>query len=114
MEEMREAKFHNPYPMAQQPPLGQGLHIIDAARSHSDTQQPVGLLWTRDQPHAHTSTCQHTTVTTDTHTWLRRDSNTQSQQTYAIDRGATGIGSQLNLMLHVINLDIIAIKTILR
>jgi hypothetical protein len=41
----------------QQPPVGQGLRlrIIEASRSHSDTQQSVGLLWTSDQPDAETS-----------------------------------------------------------
>ena len=39
--------------------LGQGLHIIEASRSHS------GLLWTSDQPVADTSTWQHTTFLRD-------------------------------------------------
>jgi hypothetical protein len=30
--------------------LGQGLLIIEASRSHSDTPHSVGLLWTSDQP----------------------------------------------------------------
>jgi hypothetical protein len=34
----------------------QDLLIIEAARSHSDTPQSVGLLWTSDQPFARTST----------------------------------------------------------
>jgi hypothetical protein len=41
-------------PVAQQPPVGQGLLIIEASRSHSDTPHSVGLLWTSDQPHAET------------------------------------------------------------
>jgi len=41
--------------MAQQPIVGQGLPIIEASRSHSDTPQSVGLLWTSDQPDAQTS-----------------------------------------------------------
>jgi hypothetical protein len=32
-----------------------------------DPAQSVGLLWTSDQPDAETSTCQHTTNTTDIH-----------------------------------------------
>jgi len=43
--------------MAQQPLVGQGLFIIDASRSHSDTHthtHSVGLLWTSDQPDAET------------------------------------------------------------
>jgi hypothetical protein len=37
-------------------PLGQSLLIIYATRSHSDTPQSVGLLWTSDQPDAENST----------------------------------------------------------
>jgi len=33
-------------PIAQQPLVCQGLLIIEASRSHSDTPQSVGLLWT--------------------------------------------------------------------
>ena len=62
------------------PPVGQGLLIIEASRSHSDTPQPVGLLWTSDQPEAETSTWQHTTLTRDRHLCHRRDWNPQSQQ----------------------------------
>jgi hypothetical protein len=40
----------------QQPKLVQGLLIIEASRSHSDTPHSVGLLWTSDQPVAETST----------------------------------------------------------
>jgi hypothetical protein len=53
--------------LAQQPPVGQGLLIIEASRSHSDTPHSVGLLWTSDQPEADTSTWQHTTLTGDIH-----------------------------------------------
>jgi len=42
--------------VGQQPPVGQSLLIIEASRSHSDTPQSVGLLWTSDQPYAKTST----------------------------------------------------------
>jgi hypothetical protein len=41
--------------IAQEPPVGQGLLIIKASRSHSDTPHSVRLLWTRDQPWAQTS-----------------------------------------------------------
>ena len=66
--------------MAQQPPVGQGLLIVEASRSRSDTPHSVGLLWTSDQPVAETSTLQHTTLTRDNPPCLRRDSNPQSQQ----------------------------------
>jgi hypothetical protein len=44
------------FPMAQRPLVGQGLLIIEASRSNSDTPHAVGLLWTSDQPVAETST----------------------------------------------------------
>jgi len=66
--------------MAQQPPVGQGLLIIEALRSHSDAPHSVGLFWTSDQPDAEISTWQHTTLTTDKHPFPWRDSNLQSQQ----------------------------------
>jgi len=50
-----------------------------ASRTHSDTPHSVGLPWTSDQPDAETSTWQHTTLSTDGHPCLRRDSNPQSQ-----------------------------------
>jgi hypothetical protein len=50
------------FPMVLQPPVCQGLLIIEASRSHSDTPHSVGLLWTRDQPDAGTSGWQHTTL----------------------------------------------------
>ena len=36
--------------LAQQPYSGLGRHIIEVPRSHTDTPQSVGLLWTSDQP----------------------------------------------------------------
>jgi len=35
--------------MAQQPLLGQGLVIVEALQSHSDTPHSVELVWTSDQ-----------------------------------------------------------------
>ena len=67
-------------PMAQQPLVGQDLIIIEASRSHSDTPHSVGLLWTSDQPDAQTSTRQNTTLTTDIHPCLWRDSNPRFKQ----------------------------------
>jgi len=68
------------FTVVQQPPVGQGLLITEDTSSHSDTPQPVGLLWTNDQSDAVTSTRQHTTVIRDRHPWPRRDWNPQSQQ----------------------------------
>jgi len=53
--------------MVQQPPLGQGLLIIEGSQSHSDTPNSVGLLWTSDQPVAVNSTWQHTTIARNEH-----------------------------------------------
>ena len=47
--------YHTFFSMAQQPLMCQGLLIIEASWSHSDTSHSVGLLWTSDQPHAETS-----------------------------------------------------------
>jgi hypothetical protein len=65
---------------AQLPLAGQGLHTIEASRSHSYTRHSVGLLWTSDQPDAETSTWEHTTLTRDWHPRPPRGSNLQSQQ----------------------------------
>jgi hypothetical protein len=46
----RLRNFHTP------PPVGQGLQIFEASRSHSDTPRSVGFLQTSDQPVAETST----------------------------------------------------------
>jgi len=66
--------------MAQQLLVDQGLLVIKASRSHSDTPHSVGLFRTSDRPDAETSTWQYTTLTRDRHQCLRRDSNPQSQQ----------------------------------
>jgi hypothetical protein len=67
------------FTIAQQPPVGQGLLIIEDSQSHSDTPRSVGLLWTSDQPDAETSAWQHTTLSTDKRPCCRRDTNPQSQ-----------------------------------
>jgi len=42
--------------VAMQPLVGQGLFIVEASRSYSDTPLSVGLLWTGDQPVSETFT----------------------------------------------------------
>jgi hypothetical protein len=49
-------KLNNTFFMAQPAIVGQGFFIIDASRTHSDTPQSVGLLWTGDQPAADITT----------------------------------------------------------
>jgi hypothetical protein len=44
------------FPLARQPPVGQGPLVIQASQSHSDTPHPVEFLWTNDQPDAEAST----------------------------------------------------------
>ena len=41
---------------AQQSLEGRNLLSLEASRSHSDTPHSLGLLWTRNQPDAETST----------------------------------------------------------
>jgi len=37
-------------------PVGQGLLVIEASRSHADAPHLVELLWTSDRPNAEAST----------------------------------------------------------
>jgi hypothetical protein len=48
--------YHFVFPMALRPNAGHGLLILEVSRSHNDTPQSVGLLWTSDQLAAETST----------------------------------------------------------
>jgi len=89
--------------MSQQSQVSQGLLSVEASPSHSDTPHSVELLWTNDQPDTETSTWQHThTQTQNTH--LRRTSlspasfeptipASKRQQSHALDRANTGIGT---------------------
>jgi len=45
--------------MAQQPLVSQGLLIIEASRSHSNTPHSLRLLWTREKTDAETSYYTH-------------------------------------------------------
>jgi len=38
------------FSIAQQPLVGQGLLIVEASQTHSDTSNSLGLLWRSDQP----------------------------------------------------------------
>jgi hypothetical protein len=57
------------------PLVGFSILILEVSRSHSDTPQSVGLLWTSDQPVAETYLPHNTTLTTDKHPCSRRVSN---------------------------------------
>jgi hypothetical protein len=63
--------------------------------THDDASQSVGPLRTSDQLVAETSTWQHTTLTTDKHSWPWWDSNPRSQQESG--RRASTVGTDWNL-----------------
>jgi acyl transferase domain-containing protein len=52
--------------------------LVSKRHDYIRTPHSVGLLWTRDQPDAETSTWQQTTLTTGKLPWPRRYSNPQS------------------------------------
>jgi hypothetical protein len=82
------------------PPVGQGVLIIQDSRSHSDTPQTVGLLWTGDQPIAETSTWQHTTLNRNPCPPVGFEPTipaSERSQTYALDRVVTGTGNECTL-----------------
>jgi len=54
------------------PPHSRGFYI-----THNDAPHSVGLLWTSDQLVADSSTWQHTTLTTNKHSYPRWDSSPQ-------------------------------------
>jgi hypothetical protein len=84
--------------MAREPIVGQGLLIVEASRSHSDTPHPVGLLWTSDQSDAEAATYT-------THNTHKRETSllsagfepaiptSERPQTHTLDRAATGLGT---------------------
>jgi hypothetical protein len=81
--------------------VGQGLLIIEALWSHSDTLRSVGLLWTSDQPDAETSAWQHTTLRrTHIHTsgGVRNRNPSEWPKTHTLNDPAAGI-STVNLCL---------------
>ena len=78
--------------MTQQPPVGQGLPIIEVPRSHSDTQHSAGPLWTRDQPDADTTHNTHKRKTSMPPAGFEPAfSASKRSQNHALDRAATGI-----------------------
>ena len=65
--------------------VGQGLIIIEASQSHTDTPHAVGLLWMNEEPNAETSTCQPTTLTRGKHPCLRQDLNSHTSKRVAAE-----------------------------
>jgi len=88
------------FTLVQQPPVGQGLFITEDSRSHSDTLNKVGLLWTSDQLVTETPTWQYTTLTTDKHPCLLVGfeptvSASERPQTHTLDSAASGTGIKM-------------------
>jgi hypothetical protein len=79
--------------MTQHRLLGQGLFIIEASRSHSDTPHSVGLLCTSHQLDAETSIWQHTTSPAGFEPAI---SASKRSQTHALDRAVTGTDTVLH------------------
>ena len=78
--------------MAQESLFSQGLLIIEASRSHSDTPQSACLPRTRDQPVAETNTwhTQHSQENINAHGGIQTH---HSSKWAATDRTNTGIGT---------------------
>jgi len=66
--------------MAQQPPVGVVLLLIEFSRSHSGTSKSVELFWTSDRPITPSPLPDNITLTRDRYSWPRWDSNPESQQ----------------------------------
>jgi hypothetical protein len=81
---------------AQQPLVGRGFLIIKASRLHSNEPHSVGLLWTRDQSEAETSTCQHSQgKDIQAPTWFEPViPSIERPQTYTLEGAATGIDNE--------------------
>ena len=83
--------------MVLRPNAGHGLLIRDVSRSHSDTPQSVGLLYTRDEFVAETSTRQNTTHKRQkpmpTAGFETTTPASERLQTRALERAATGFGN---------------------
>jgi len=81
--------------MAQQPLASQGLLIIQASRSNSDTPHKLGIPWYSDLLDAETSTAPDRTQQSDTNGsggFELAIAATERPHIYALDRAATGIG----------------------
>ena len=84
------------FPMAQQPLVGQGLLIIEASRSHSDTPHSIELPGRVISP-TQRPAWQHTTLTRNRHPCPPAGfepviAASERPQTHAFYRAATGIG----------------------
>jgi hypothetical protein len=80
--------------MAPQRLVDEGLLIIEASRSHSDTPHSVGLLWTKNQPVAEISkpNTRKTQTSMPPVGFEPAIPKSERPQTYALYRATTGIG----------------------
>jgi hypothetical protein len=81
------------FSMVQQPPVGQGLCIIEASRSHSDTPQSVGQVISRTQRPLPDKTQQSWHTSMSPAGFEPTILASEWPQTYALDGAATGIGN---------------------
>jgi len=83
------------FSMVQQSLFGQGLLLVEASRSHSDTPHSIGFLWMSDQPDELTSTCTHSThkrlISIPTVGFEPAIPASKRPQAHALDRAATAI-----------------------
>ena len=84
--------------MVRQPPVGQGLLIVEASRLHLDTLHSVGLLWTTNQPVAETlpdnaQHAQETDIRAPPPGFEPAVSASEPPQTHALDHAVAGAGS---------------------
>ena len=79
------------FPMAQQALVGQGLHIFEALRSHSDTPHSVRFLWMSDQPDADTTLTLSQEPSMPPADFEPAIPAAERPQTYTLGRAATGI-----------------------
>jgi hypothetical protein len=93
-------KTVSPRLIAQQPLIGQGLLVIEASRSHSDTTHWVGLLLASDQPDAETYTWQLSALTRYSHASVEIRTRNPSKRA-ALDLATTGIGKNAVLYPHI-------------
>jgi hypothetical protein len=80
--------------------VGQGLLVVDASLSHSDTPQSVGFLWTRDQPDAERPLPDNTRHKGQPYMpaagFELAIPASERLQTHALDRAASEIGAKQN------------------
>ena len=83
-----------PSPPSQQHLVGQGILVIEASRSHSDTSHWVGLLWMCNQSDAETSHNTQRETSMPPAGFEHTSPASKWPQTQALDRAATEVGTK--------------------